>query len=64
MLIENFTIETVEVNGIPVQTFKKRYRNLRQMFKAPQRIFFVPDLPRNPGGKVIKGKLIEQFQTT
>ena len=32
MLIEDFTIEAVEVNGIPVQTFKKRYRNLRQMF--------------------------------
>ncbi len=30
-------------------------------YKVPQKVFLVPDLPRNPGGKVIKKKLIEQF---
>lgn len=32
-------------------------------YKIPQRIFFVTELPRNPGGKVIKKKLIEQVLT-
>ena len=32
-------------------------------YKIPQKMFFVPELPKNPGGKVIKGKLIEQFRT-
>ena len=30
-------------------------------YKIPAKVFFVPDLPKNPGGKVIKKKLIEQF---
>jgi acyl-CoA synthetase (AMP-forming)/AMP-acid ligase II len=30
-------------------------------YKIPQKIFFVTELPRNPGGKVIKKKLIEQI---
>jgi acyl-CoA synthetase (AMP-forming)/AMP-acid ligase II len=30
-------------------------------YKIPQKVFFLQDLPRNPGGKVIKKKLIEQF---
>lgn len=30
-------------------------------YKIPQKIFIVSDLPRNPGGKVIKKKLIESF---
>jgi acyl-CoA synthetase (AMP-forming)/AMP-acid ligase II len=30
-------------------------------YKIPQKIFFVADLPRNPGGKVIKKKLVEQI---
>jgi len=29
-------------------------------YKIPQKIFLVTDLPRNPGGKVIKKKLLEQ----
>jgi len=29
-------------------------------YKIPQEIFLVPDLPRNPGGKVIKKNLVEQ----
>ena len=29
-------------------------------YKIPQKIFYLTDLPRNPGGKVIKSKLIEQ----
>jgi acyl-CoA synthetase (AMP-forming)/AMP-acid ligase II len=33
-------------------------------YKIPQKIFFVKDLPRNPGGKVIKKKLIEQVLNT
>ena len=32
MLVEDFTVETVDVNGIPIQTFKKRYRSLQRMF--------------------------------
>ena len=34
------------------------------VYKIPQKIFFVTDLPRNPGGKVIKKKLIEQVLNT
>lgn len=30
-------------------------------YKIPQRVFYVMDLPRNPGGKVIKKKLVEQI---
>jgi len=30
-------------------------------YKVPKKVFFVQDLPRNPGGKVIKKTLIEQF---
>jgi acyl-CoA synthetase (AMP-forming)/AMP-acid ligase II len=29
-------------------------------YKIPQKIFLVPDLPRNPGGKVLKKILVEQ----
>jgi len=32
MLVEDFSIETVEVGGFPIQTFKKRFRNLWEMF--------------------------------
>jgi long-chain acyl-CoA synthetase len=32
MLIEDFSIETVEVGGYPIQTFKKRFRNIWEMF--------------------------------
>lgn len=32
-------------------------------YKIPQKIFIVTDLPRNPGGKVIKKKLVEQVLT-
>ena len=30
-------------------------------YKAPRRIFFVDELPRNPGGKVVKAKLAERL---
>jgi long-chain acyl-CoA synthetase len=30
-------------------------------YKIPQKIFFVAELPRNPGGKVIKKKLVDEF---
>jgi long-chain acyl-CoA synthetase len=30
-------------------------------YKIPRKVFFVSDLPKNPGGKVIKKKLVEQF---
>ena len=30
-------------------------------YKIPQKILIVAELPRNPGGKVIKKKLVEQF---
>jgi long-chain acyl-CoA synthetase len=53
--------DTEQITAEEVQAF---CRDQLASYKVPQRIFFVPDLPRNPGGKVIKGKLIEQFQTT
>lgn len=31
-------------------------------YKIPPKVFFVTELPKNPGGKVTKGKLIEQFK--
>ncbi|MGD0354009.1 MAG: class I adenylate-forming enzyme family protein [Dehalococcoidia bacterium] len=30
-------------------------------YKMPQRLFFLPELPKNPGGKVIKNELTERF---
>jgi len=30
-------------------------------YKIPQKVFFLPQLPTNPGGKVMKNELIEQF---
>jgi long-chain acyl-CoA synthetase len=33
-------------------------------YKIPERVFIVSDLPRNPGGKVVKKRLIETIQTT
>ena len=30
-------------------------------YKIPQKVFFLSDLPRNPGGKVMKNKLVDQF---
>ena len=30
-------------------------------YKIPKEVFFLPELPTNPGGKVMKNKLIEQF---
>ncbi len=32
MLIDDFSLETVEVGGYPIQTFKNRFRNLWEMF--------------------------------
>ena len=32
MLIEDYSIETVELGGYPIQTFKKRFRNIWEMF--------------------------------
>ncbi|RJP23290.1 MAG: long-chain fatty acid--CoA ligase [Candidatus Abyssobacteria bacterium SURF_5] len=33
-------------------------------YKMPRKVFLVPDLPRNPGGKIMKSKLVEQFRET
>ncbi|MEW6184367.1 MAG: class I adenylate-forming enzyme family protein [Thermodesulfobacteriota bacterium] len=33
-------------------------------YKIPQRMFLLSELPKNPGGKVMKKKLLEQIQTT
>ncbi len=33
-MIEDFSIETVEVGGYPIQTFTKRFRTMREMFLA------------------------------
>ena len=30
-------------------------------YKIPQKLFLVQDLPKNPGGKVMKKKLVEQI---
>ena len=32
MLIDDFSLETVEVGGYPIQTFKNRFRNIWEMF--------------------------------
>jgi long-chain acyl-CoA synthetase len=33
-------------------------------YKIPRKVFSVPELPKNPGGKVNKKKLVEQFTQT
>jgi long-chain acyl-CoA synthetase len=53
-----------EMEPITNEDLQAFCRDQLASYKIPQRIFFVPDLPRNPGGKVIKRKLIEQFQST
>jgi long-chain acyl-CoA synthetase len=47
-----------EVQSVEVQNFCK---GQLAAYKIPQKIFLVADLPRNPGGKVMKKNLIEQF---
>lgn len=47
---------------ITVDEIKEFCRDQLAHYKIPQKIFFVEDLPRNAGGKVIKAKLIEQFK--
>ncbi len=47
-----------EIHSAEVQDF---CRQQLAEYKIPQKIYLVSDLPRNPGGKVMKKKLIEEF---
>jgi long-chain acyl-CoA synthetase len=53
-----------DMEQITAEELQAICRDQLASYKIPQRIFFLPDLPKNSGGKVIKGKLIEQFQKT
>jgi long-chain acyl-CoA synthetase len=46
---------------IPVKEIQEFCRDQLASYKIPQKVFFLPDLPRNPGGKVMKNILVHQF---
>lgn len=47
--------------GITLSEIQAFCRNQLADYKIPQKMLLVPDLPRNPGGKVIKEKITEKF---
>jgi long-chain acyl-CoA synthetase len=49
---------------ISVDEIRKFCKGQLADYKIPRKVFIVPDLPKNPGGKVIKKKLVEQFSET
>ena len=46
---------------ITVEEIKEYCRDQLASYKIPQRVFFLAEMPTNPGGKVMKNKLVEQF---
>lgn len=60
-LVACAVIPKPEAEKITLEEIQEFCRDQLASYKIPQRVFFVPDLPRNPGGKVMKNKLVEQF---
>ena len=50
--------------GFGIEEVKDFCQSQLADYKIPQQIIFVTELPRNPGGKVIKKRLIDQFLPT
>jgi long-chain acyl-CoA synthetase len=50
--------DTEEITLPEIQDFCK---SQLAEYKVPRKLFLVPELPKNPGGKVVKKKLVEQF---
>jgi long-chain acyl-CoA synthetase len=50
------------VADLPIDEVRDFCRDKLACYKIPDKVFLVSDLPRNPGGKVVKKKLIETIQ--
>jgi long-chain acyl-CoA synthetase len=46
---------------ISINEIQEYCRNQLASYKIPQKVFFLSEMPTNPGGKVMKNKLVEQF---
>jgi acyl-CoA synthetase (AMP-forming)/AMP-acid ligase II len=46
---------------ITLQEIQEYCRDQLASYKIPQKVFFLSEMPTNPGGKVMKNKLVEQF---
>ena len=46
---------------ITLEEIKEYCRDQLASYKIPQKVFFLAEMPTNPGGKVMKNKLVEQF---
>ncbi|MBI4766697.1 MAG: acyl--CoA ligase [Deltaproteobacteria bacterium] len=46
---------------ITLEEIKEYCRDQLASYKIPQKVFFLSEMPTNPGGKVMKNKLVEQF---
>lgn len=46
---------------ITIKEIQEFCRDHLASYKIPQKIFFLPELPTNPGGKVMKNELVERF---
>ncbi|MEW6187009.1 MAG: class I adenylate-forming enzyme family protein [Thermodesulfobacteriota bacterium] len=47
---------------ITLQEIQADCRDQLASYKIPQKVFFLREMPTNPGGKVMKNELIEQFR--
>ncbi|GAB4338414.1 MAG: long-chain fatty acid--CoA ligase [Candidatus Abyssubacteria bacterium] len=50
-----------DIEEITLPEIQEFCRSQLADYKIPRKLFLVPELPKNPGGKVVKQKLIEQF---
>jgi long-chain acyl-CoA synthetase len=46
---------------ISLEEIKENCRDQLASYKIPQKVFFLSEMPTNPGGKVMKNKLVEKF---
>ncbi|MGA3084287.1 MAG: class I adenylate-forming enzyme family protein [Thermodesulfobacteriota bacterium] len=46
---------------ITLEEIQEFCRDQLASYKIPQKVFFLREMPTNPGGKVMKNKLVEQF---
>jgi acyl-CoA synthetase (AMP-forming)/AMP-acid ligase II len=49
------------VQRITIEEIQQCCKDQLASYKIPQKIFFLPELPTNPGGKVMKNELVERF---
>ena len=50
-----------EVNDFQVEEIHEFYKEKLSYYKIPQEMAVLPELPRNPGGKVNKKQVLEHY---